>query len=89
MQDDECAKCASCCVDQMYVHGADVRAAAVYLERLEDLEGVDAVGVLGSLVRGDALGEERLLRFATRSRGAASSQADALALSAFSGCAGA
>ena len=45
-----------------------------------------AVGLL-RLVRGDALGEERLLRF-TRSRGAASSQADALAPSPFSGCAG-
>ena len=44
-------------------------------------------GLLGP-VRGDALGEERLLRL-TRSRGAASSQADALAPSPFSGCAGA
>lgn len=48
-----------------------------------------AVGVLGSVVRGEAPGEERLLRFETRSRGAASSQAAALALSAFSGCGGA
>lgn len=47
------------------------------------------MGVLGCAVRGEAPGEERLLRLALRSRGAASSQAAALAPSPFSGCAGA
>jgi len=50
----------------------------MYLERLDDLEGFDEVGLLDCFVRGGVTGVDLLLFFRLRSRGAASSQADAL-----------
>ena len=50
----------------------------MYLDRLNDREGFGGVGLLDCFVRGGVTGVDLLLLFRLRSRGAASSQADAL-----------